>query len=218
MSELARLRCALHARDPYEGFDAAAHPDDLTGWGSDDPNLARLIEETRPELIVEVGSWKGASAVTMARAMEARGLAGGVLCVDTWLGALEFWTDREDASRHGSLNRRHGYPCVYYTFLANVARRGLQGRIVPFPQTSLIAARWLAANAARPKLVYVDASHDEPDVAADLRAYWPLVAPGGALFGDDYDWDGVKAAVDGFAAELGAEVELRGIQWVFRRS
>ena len=149
--------------------------------------------------------------------MERAGLPGGVLGVDTWLGSLEFWTDKDDASRYGSLELRHGYPTVYYQFLANIKRRGLQRRVVPFPQTSAIAARWLAQRGARAELIYVDASHDEPDVAADLAGYWPLVAPGGVLFGDDYDWDSVKAAVDAFAAANGLRVERRAIQWLLRK-
>ena len=46
---------------------------------------------------------------------------------------------------------------------------------------------------------------------ADLRAYWPLVKPGGGVcFGDDYcvEWPGVRAAVDEFAALHELELEI----------
>jgi hypothetical protein len=40
---------------------------DLQGWASTHPIFEKTIETLRPELIVEVGTWKGASAVHMAK-------------------------------------------------------------------------------------------------------------------------------------------------------
>lgn len=187
---------ALHALNPYAGFNAHDYPLDLQGWNGDAPIFDLLIGQIRPQLIIEVGSWKGQSAITMGRSLLRHGLRASILCIDTWLGAIEFWTDQHDPTRYISLRHKHGYPTVYYQFLANVVHCGLQDVIIPFPQTSAIAARWLAQQGIRAEMIYIDGSHDEPDVRADLDNYWPLLADGGYLFGDDINWPSVRLALD----------------------
>ena len=73
-------------KDPYEG--AKLVPLDLQGWASDDPILAACIAKVRPKLIIEVGSWKGASAVKFAKWMKKANPSTNcfqLICVDTWL-------------------------------------------------------------------------------------------------------------------------------------
>jgi len=193
------------------GFDATRYPDDVQGWGSDAPIFAELIGQVQPRLIIEVGTWKGASALHMAFVCDALDLGTRIVCVDTWLGAYEF-IDSPTLER--SLEPYFGYPQIYYQFAANVVRAGQERRIIPFPQTSLIAARYFWHHQIRADLIYIDGSHDEWDVAADIRAYWPLLRKGGVLFGDDYEsFDDVRRAVaaSGHAFEL-----VGGRYWVMR--
>ncbi len=178
------------------GFDASAYPLDLSGWGSTAPIFEELLTTERPRLIIEVGTWKGASAIHMAALCDQLGLDARIVCVDTWLGAYEMWSDTCDPERYGSLRRRWGYPTVYEQFLANVVHTGHADRILALPQTSQIAARLFWHAGIRADLIYIDASHDEADVAADICAFVPLVRPGGVLFGDDFDaWPSVQRAV-----------------------
>lgn len=197
-------------RPDLSGFDASAYPDDVRGWGSDSPIFKEMIEQVRPRLIVEVGTWKGASALTMAQACDALDLDTRIVCVDTWLGAHEFI----GVGGERDLLLRHGWPMVYFQFLANVVKANQTRRIIPFPQTSLIAARYLAQHQIKADLIYIDGSHDEVDVAMDIRAYLPLLRTGGVLFGDDYDcWEGVRQGI----ADTGRAVEVRGGRyWVMR--
>lgn len=215
--EIADIRKLLHVADPYAGFDASAYPLDAQGWGSDSPAFRELLVQTKPRLVVEVGTWKGGSALHMAEIIAELGLATEILCIDTWLGALEFWTDSGDAERYGSLRLRHGFPTVYYQFLANICHRGHQARIIPFPQTSATGALWLRYFDLRASLIYIDGSHEEEDVFADLLAYWEVLTPGGTIFGDDYVWDSVRLAVDGFAREQRLKVEFLADKWILRK-
>ena len=208
-----KIRPLLHLTDPYDHFDAAAYPPDTSGWGSDSPAFGELIEALRPTRIIEVGTWKGGSALTIASVVERLNLDCEILCVDTWLGALEMWTDLEDPSRHGSLRLRHGFPTIYYTFLANVVRAGQQSRITPFPVPSLTAAQWCALRGIRADLIYLDGSHEEEDVYQDLVSWWDIVSPGGILFGDDWSWDGVRLAVQRFARENKLPIHHRHDKW-----
>ena len=208
---------SLHGKDIYEGFQFGDYPPDLSGWGGDSPAFAELITKLRPKLIVEVGSWKGASAVTMAEALKSGGLDGKILCIDTWLGALEFWMDQSDPERFLSLKCRHGYPQVYFQFLANVCHSGHQDRIVPFPIDSATAALWLLSQGVSADLIYIDGSHEEEAVYQDLLDYSAVLRPGGILFGDDWEWSGVRAAVERFAREERLPITHCHDKWVMGR-
>lgn len=209
----SRIRPLLHRTDPYEGFDPSAWPDDASGWGSDSPAFGELIEELRPKRLIEVGTWKGGSALTLASHLERLNLDAEILCVDTWLGALEMWTELDDADRHGSLNLKHGYPTLFYTFLGNVVRAGHQQRITPFPVPSVTAAQWCALHGIKADMIYIDGSHEEEDVYQDLVSWWDLVRDGGVLFGDDWSWDGVRLAVQRFADENALTIRHRHDKW-----
>jgi SAM-dependent methyltransferase len=205
--------------NPYENFDYRKIPLDLQGWGSRDPNFLELIDKYRPKLIIEVGSWKGGSAVFMAEHIKKRGIDCKIICIDTWLGAIEFYADKNDPERYKSLKMVNGYPTVYYQFLANVMHLGLEDYIIPFPQTSTLAARFLASKGLMADMIYIDASHDEKDVYDDIGNYWELLKNGGVIFGDDYDefWPGIRLAVNNFAVDNNLEVKFSPRQWMIAK-
>ena len=211
------LMRAIHGGDIYEGFDHQAHPSDPSGWGGDSPAFAEILTETRPSLIIEVGTWKGASALHMAGILDDLGLTETrILCIDTWLGALEFRADLADTERFQALECRHGYPTVYYRFLANVCHAGQQHRIIPFPFPSTTAALWLLRTDLRADLIYIDGSHEEEDVYQDLIDYAALLTPGGTLFGDDWSWPGVRNAVTRFARQHQKTITHAHDKWLLR--
>lgn len=191
----------LHQCDPYEGFDFQRYPFDPSGWGSNSPVFKRLLEEERPRLVVEVGTWKGGSALHMAGILDTLELPTPIICIDTWLGALEFWDYHSKPERHESLKLVNGFPSVYFEFLANVCHAGQQKRIIPFPQTASCGALWMRMNGIFADFIYLDASHEEEDVYLDIQNYWELLSDGGILLGDDWTWDGVQLAAKRFAKE-----------------
>ena len=199
----------------YDGFEPGPEVD-LQGWGSQHEIFERLIDELRPNSIIELGSWKGASAVHMARLCRARRLNCTILCIDTWLGGRYLYAELD---QHPELLPTAGRLRLFEQFLTNVKRLELTDIITPMPSTTSDAAGTLRKSDVAVDLVYVDASHEAEDVAKDLRVYWDVVRPGGVLFGDDYApaWPGVVKAVDAFAAEIGRPVEHVGIKYVIRK-
>jgi hypothetical protein len=171
-----RLAARLGLPNPYDGFPFHDHPLDLQG-GADAPVFRQVLTDVSPEVVVEVGTWKGATAVRMAGLAQELGLPTAIVCVDTWLGSLEHLAG--DTAEWRLPPRRFGYPTLYFQFLANVLHSGAADRIVPLPNTSANAARWLARVGVRADVVYLDASHEEDDVYQDLCLYWPLLRPGG---------------------------------------
>jgi len=200
------MRELIHERNPYTDFDPIGEDSDLQGWGSDDPIFEYLIRKIHPSLIIEIGTWKGRSAINMAAICRSKHIDCEIVCVDTWLGSAGLFTRTNDPFR-ASLAPRHGYPQLYYTFLSNVVRAGFQDNIVPLPLPSLTAAEVLLKLGVLADLVYIDASHDYKSALDDFSAYWELLSGDGVLFGDDYvDWPGVTQAANEFAAKVGRPI------------
>lgn len=185
---------------PYDGFDVSPYETDLQGWNSAHPIFTQLVNRLKPGLIVEVGSWKGASAIHMAELAKAHRPDCRIVCIDTWTASNRtLWTQPNLRETYG---RKNGFPTVYWQFLANVIRTGHSDVILPLPVTSSCGAEILAHYQVQADLIYIDAGHSLDDVALDLKQYWPLVRPGGIMFGDDYTeyWPGVYQAVVQFCA------------------
>lgn len=191
----------IHPTNPYENFDFKSIPYDIQGWNGTFPIFNDLINKIKPKVVVEVGTWKGQSAITMAKELRHQQIDGKVVCVDTWLGSLDSWIDHGDSERSVQMKRKNGFPTYYYQFLSNVMHENLQDYIVPFPQPSLHAAKWFKLLDIQPDLIYIDGSHDEHDVYYDLVNWYEVLKVGGIMFGDDIHWSGPRNALLRFCNE-----------------
>lgn len=72
--------------------------------------------------------------------------------------------------------------------------------------------------------IYLDGSHEAPDVLSDLVLSWELLSPGGLLVCDDFEWgggDGPRLAVHAFMSCYEAQIDLersplqQGAQFAF---
>jgi hypothetical protein len=199
----------------YENLDL--WPQDLDGWGGNDAIFEEMINLSKPTTIVEIGSWKGQSTINMGKCLCKTGLTNSkIYAIDTWLGASEFWTTHKDTPER-NLYFKNGYPQIYYQFLSNVVHNNLQDIIIPITNTSLTGLKILKFHGIKPDLVYIDASHEEEDVYADLKLSFPMVEKG-IVFGHDYDWcAGVKGAVDRFAHENNLTLESKAAFWFIKK-
>ena len=184
-------------RDPFMGFPRHVYEVDKQGWGSAHDYLVESHEKLCPNVIVEIGVWKGSSVITMARRLRELDIDGVVIAVDTWLGAWDHWINDEWFDH---LGWDHGYPSISRKFMSNVVAEGLEQQVVPLPLDSLNSAQVLKHFGIEPDIVHLDGAHDFDAVIADLRVWWPLLKPGGLLIGDDYHddnhWPGVRRAFD----------------------
>lgn len=191
-------------RSIYENLELL--PEDLSGWNGDSDTFNVLIERIKPSVIIEVGTWKGLSAIKMGKFVQKLDLSTKIYCVDTWLGAIEFW-DQYAHTEDRNLMLKNGYPNVYYQFLSNVVHNKLEDVIIPFPNTSENGFRFFQRKNITANLIYIDASHEEEDVYKDINNYYNLLDNNGVIFGDDYsDWVGVRNAVNRFAYENNLKV------------
>jgi hypothetical protein len=206
----------LHGQDVFEGFDSSPYPDDIQGWNSEHPLLLEVIRVKRPSLVIEVGVWKGASAIFMAEQLRLAKLSSVVIGVDTFLGSVTHLTRPESRA---SLMTRHGWPQLYFQFMANVVRRELQNYVCPFAQTSETAFQYFLQLNLRPDVVHIDAAHDYNSVSRDIANYFDLLAPGGALVGDDFttEWPEVVWAATEFAKRKGISLQQLGGKFLIQK-
>ena len=199
----------------YDGIFQRGLTEDLFGWNSMHPMFAELVAERSPQVIIEVGTWKGASAIHMASLT--RHLSAKIYCVDTWIGGDgHIFKDLADAQ---SVQRdSHGWPGVYYQFLHNVKAQGYEKRIVPVPFMTQHAAHLFDAHRLKADLIYIDAGHTYLDAILDIHAYFRLLAPGGIMFGDDYNYPGVKQAVAETMESINAThyLTISGEKWAIK--
>lgn len=155
---------------------------DLQGWASNSPTFAQVITSYRPKLIIEVGTWKGGSAIHMANTC--RALYNNddfeIVCIDTFLGSVEHWNRIAY-----SMSFDNGRPDIYKTFISNVIQTNNTKVITPFPVDSHNGQQVLEYYGVLADLIYIDAGHDFDAVVKDIEGYKKLLKPGGILLGDD---------------------------------
>ncbi len=214
----------------FDDLDIRGHDVDLTGWMSTDSFtslFAAALDGLPPKdakqlKIVEVGTWKGLSAATMARMCIDRGLKNvRIVCVDTWLGSPEYYTQRGIKRKDMglSLKQINGYPAVYFTFAKNMKKLQLDKVIAPLPLPSAQAYDVLKHYKIRADIVYIDAAHEYDAVLLDIKKYFEILKPGGTMIGDDYHktWPGVIKAVDEFCFHHQIETVVDGSVWSLRK-
>ena len=209
MSLCSDLKQTIHRTDPFVAFEAPDLEYDVQGWFGHIHITDAVLDEFKPQLMIEVGSWKGQSAIHFAKRMRGYNDDCALICVDTWLGSRELWQ-----KEHSILNCRNGRPDLYRQFMVNVLHEGLGDIVVPLPLSSGEAAALLSRLEIDVDGVYVDAGHGYPPVSADLSGFWPLVRPGGVMFGDDYrpTFPGVVQAVDEFVIDHEQEIKWSKIE------
>lgn len=153
----------------------------------------------RPLTIIEVGSWKGASAFKMISACDKK---CKIYCVDNWIGGV---ADFKTISRN-----ENGFPNIFDEFWTNVKNAGYEDIITPITLVSVDGAEVLKEAGVQADVIYIDARHDYKGVTEDLNVYWPLLKKGGLFFGDDFssDFFGVIGAVQHFAFDVGIPFQV----------
>ena len=126
---------------------------------------------------VEIGAYKGRSTSYLAELILKSNKKIIFDVIDTWNGSRE-------------------HKKIYYfdIFKKNLTSIGLFNLINPIRLDSISAAKRYSEDSL--DFVMIDASHDKESVVKDIVAWLPKVKYGGILAGDDYDFDGVSAAIN----------------------
>ncbi len=157
-----------------------------------------------PRTIVEIGCYEGVSSLWILANLMANP-DSRLHCIDSFGGGVE-----HSAAAVQGLEAR---------FRSNIATspRAAQVAVHVGPSVERLAALLLDGVAA--DFVYVDGSHQAPDVLADLVLGLRLLRPGGVMICDDYLWrrpgqavfdplDTPKIAIDAFTTIYARQAEV----------
>jgi predicted O-methyltransferase YrrM len=172
----------------------------LGGWAIPEKccEFAATILSTRPLVTVELGTWMGRGAFSMALAHRFTG-RGRVWVVDPW--SAQASADGQDGKNAEWWAVQERHEIAYTQFCQTLSALDLAAWVHVQRKTS--------DEAEVPDgigLLIVDANHG-PQAVKDVERWVPNVAPGGIVYLDDLNWTGgaVRAAGErllelGFAA------------------
>lgn len=129
-------------------------------------NLAKNC--TGRGVIVEIGSWKGASTIWLAKGSKRRSNIK-VYSIDPHTGDPEHW-------------KKYGKVWTFGEFKKNIKNAKVGDVVVPIVKTSEEAAK----NFDEPvELIFIDGSHEYEDVKLDFELWFPKVVEGGVMIFHD---------------------------------
>lgn len=139
------------------------------------PNFEKINSLTSIKTVLEIGVYEGMSTCWMLDKMLPSNAS--ILCIDP--------LENEE---------------VYEAFIQNVATVKKDNQTVTFyKQTSVQTLPYLLMQPTRYDFIYVDGSHQAPDVLFDVVNSWQILRQGGVMLLDDYGGgDTVKEAAEAF--------------------
>ena len=164
-------------------FNALAEWNNIPGFVS--VKKVKTMQSVVKELpsnseIVELGCYKGRSAVALASVLPEDGV---LHCIDHFVGS--------PTMPELGIDDRN----LLTEFRKNVAAFGVDDKIKVLEMKSAEAVPRFEPESI--DAIFIDAAHDYESVKEDLLSWYPKVKPGGFIFCDDYEpsWPGVVQAV-----------------------
>jgi predicted O-methyltransferase YrrM len=155
---------ARQVNDYVHRYWPGANIPDLETAGTRVPSWERYLTPLKGTVknVLEVGSWRGQSALFWLRFFDA-----AVTCVDNWENPTY---TREAAAE------------VERAFDANIVGTP----IIKVKLDSTLALHAMARSGARFDLIYIDGDHSRDQVMVDSCLAWKLLKTGGIMIWDDY--------------------------------
>jgi predicted O-methyltransferase YrrM len=202
MTQTAQLPVSIE--EAARWYDGKSFCTDWTSWHF--PNWMKLLApfRDRPARMLEIGSWEGRSALFFLNYLPQVQLT----CVDTFAGGQE-----HQAAAAASPEDAETLRLVEPHFDANT--RAFSGRIEKIKAPSVDALIQLGVAERRFDIAYIDGGHRAREVYADSALTWPLMAKGGLVIFDDYQWqempdpmDNPKPGIDAFLNSIDGQYRM----------
>lgn len=187
----------LHEAYRFPAAPPQVPPSDHGWFGPEHVELLTPFLNPSLKVVLEVGSWLGKS--TRFIADHAPGAL--VIAIDTWQGSPEH-------RNNGEWNRM--LPTLYETFLKSCW--AYRERIIPIRADSVTALKIVHSHGIKPEVIYLDGSHEYPDVKRDMETILSFF-PEADLTGDDFMWPGVERAVKETARPRNVPILRKGNVW-----
>ena len=204
MTQAADSLAPVSTEEAARWYDGKSFSTDWTSWHF--PIWFRLLQgfRARPARMLEIGSWEGRSAVFFLNYLPQVHLT----CVDTFAGGQEHQEAAAANAQEAQMLR-----AIESRFDANTG--AFSGRLEKIKAPSVDGLIRLGVAGRRFDLAYVDGGHRAREVYADSALTWPLIAPGGLVIFDDYQWaempdpmDNPKPGIDAFLTSIEGQYRM----------
>ena len=153
--------------------------------------MAELIIQIKPKTIVEIGSFKGQSTVTMGFALRENNDGGKLYAIDPWkveyaaegdssAEDIDWWSNKIDLN------------IIHQDCMSEIWSHHLDRWVVVIRAASQNCYELFHDI----DLLYIDGCHSEVASTRDVENYVPKVKSGGYIIMDDCDWPTTKKAVN----------------------
>lgn len=173
--------------------------------------LEPLVHGIKPQRILEIGSYQGRSTCYFIEAMMQHHANAEIVCIDTWQGGLEHigrhdMNEAEAMFQHNMKLAAERYPNMKIHQIKGLSHDMMIQLLAQGHQNYF-------------DFVYVDGSHEAPDVLLDALLAHKLTKIGGVMAFDDYLWSPkplteqdhyllVKPAVDAYVNTFQRKVHV----------
>jgi hypothetical protein len=164
------------------------------------------------DIFVEIGSLYGRSIIYLGQVAKKLNKNIKIHGVDYWdhRGVPELLTPGADMA---GLFAGDDTDCLYNYFLNNLKECDVNNIITPHRMSSEEGSKQFKDNSI--DFAFIDAGHTYEDVNNDLKCWFPKIKPGKVIAGHDYDWEGVKKAVDEFFGE--ENIQVYNTSWFYTK-
>lgn len=138
-----------------------------------------ILPQIKPTKILEIGSFEGRSTCAFIESVgDEQPLE--IHCVDNWLGGVE----------HDDINMRSVESRFLHNTNLSIGKAKNKIKLVTHKGNSDVELAKLLAGGKQSyfDFIYVDGSHQAPDVLCDAVLAFRLLRPGGIIAFDDYIW------------------------------
>lgn len=148
------------------------------------PIFKSLFSQVKPARVLEIGSFEGASAVYMIETLGALAPLE-IHCIDTWQGGIEHQRGRSFEANMSDVETRF----ARNTALAvNRSKHPINLCVHKGRSISEMAKLIAQGHAGSFDFIYIDGSHQAPDVLNDAILAFELLKVQGIMGFDDYLW------------------------------
>ncbi|MDE8349051.1 MAG: class I SAM-dependent methyltransferase [Acidocella sp.] len=143
-----------------------------------------LVPQAKPQKILEVGSYEGASACFLIEALSNENEIE-IHCVDTWEGSIENFPDGVP-----NVNMRNVESRFDHNVKLAISKVEKPVNLVKHKSFSDVSLSKMIGDGKKQyfDFVYIDGSHQAPDVLCDAVLAFRLLKTGGIMVFDDYLW------------------------------
>jgi|688.fasta_scaffold461640_2 hypothetical protein len=149
------------------------------------------INHDNPLIIIELGSFNGLTACTMAKIAKENNISCKIICIDIWEYSREFWlkilNDNNDFLNNTPVINNSSYSQIYNIFINNVVFQNHTDMIIPIFTPPNLVIELLNSTNIIPDIIFINCELNNDLLKNNINQYWNILNSNhGELLGNNY--------------------------------